>query len=94
MLRRKIVEGQQGITILDQAIGCFRILGFPGLHKEIEGLARFGPRGRYSWQEGTLPQFNRWLVQRYTKHWPGKPSANGAASNGLYATPAQATPSA
>ena len=33
--------------------------------------SRFGPRGRYSWQEGTLPQFNRWLVQRYLKHWPG-----------------------
>ena len=27
--------------------------------------SRFAPRGRYSWQEGTLPQFNRWLVQRY-----------------------------
>jgi phenylpropionate dioxygenase-like ring-hydroxylating dioxygenase large terminal subunit len=32
--------------------------------------SRFGPRGRYSWQEGTLPQLNRWLVQRYRKHWP------------------------
>jgi phenylpropionate dioxygenase-like ring-hydroxylating dioxygenase large terminal subunit len=32
--------------------------------------SRFGPRGRYSWQEGTLPQFNRWLVERYRKHWP------------------------
>ncbi len=32
--------------------------------------SRFGPRGRYSWQEGTLPQFNRWLVKRYRDHWP------------------------
>src|SRR5215831_18156044 len=32
--------------------------------------SRFGPRGRYSWQESTLPQFNRWLVQRYRRHWP------------------------
>jgi hypothetical protein len=32
--------------------------------------SRFGPRGRYSWQEGTLPQFNRWLVSRYRAHWP------------------------
>jgi hypothetical protein len=32
--------------------------------------SRFGPRGRYSWQEGTLPQFNRWLVERYRRHWP------------------------
>jgi phenylpropionate dioxygenase-like ring-hydroxylating dioxygenase large terminal subunit len=32
--------------------------------------SRFAPRGRYSWQEGTLPQLNRWLVQRYRAHWP------------------------
>ena len=32
--------------------------------------SRFGPRGRYSWQEETLPQFNRWLVDRYRAHWP------------------------
>ena len=32
--------------------------------------SRFGPRGRYSWQEETLPQLNRWLVQRYREHWP------------------------
>jgi nitrite reductase/ring-hydroxylating ferredoxin subunit len=30
----------------------------------------FAPRGRYSWQEETLQQFNRWLVTRYRKHWP------------------------
>lgn len=32
--------------------------------------SRFGPRGRYSWQEATLPQFNRWLVRRYRDQWP------------------------
>ncbi|MEX0665111.1 MAG: aromatic ring-hydroxylating dioxygenase subunit alpha [Acidimicrobiia bacterium] len=32
--------------------------------------SRFGPRGRYSWQEETLQQFNRWLVTRYRRHWP------------------------
>jgi phenylpropionate dioxygenase-like ring-hydroxylating dioxygenase large terminal subunit len=32
--------------------------------------SRYGPRGRYSSQEGTLPQFNRWLVRRYRDHWP------------------------
>ncbi len=37
--------------------------------------SRFGPRGRYSWQEGTLPQFNRWLVQRYRRHWPAGASS-------------------
>jgi phenylpropionate dioxygenase-like ring-hydroxylating dioxygenase large terminal subunit len=36
-----------------------------GLH------SRFIPRGRYSWQEESHVQFNRWLVQRYQRHWPG-----------------------
>jgi len=27
--------------------------------------SRFAPRGRYSWQEESHVQFNRWLVQRY-----------------------------
>ena len=30
--------------------------------------SRFRPRGRYSWQEETLRQFNRWLVRRYRAH--------------------------
>lgn len=32
--------------------------------------SRFATRGRYSYQEETHRQFNRWLVQRYRKHWP------------------------
>lgn len=27
--------------------------------------SRYAPRGRYSWQEGTLVDFNRWLAKRY-----------------------------
>lgn len=27
--------------------------------------SRYAKRGRYSWQEGTLPQMNRWLTLRY-----------------------------
>ena len=35
------------------------------------GLAsRHAVRGRYSWQEESHVQFNRWLVQRYRAHWP------------------------
>jgi phenylpropionate dioxygenase-like ring-hydroxylating dioxygenase large terminal subunit len=30
--------------------------------------SRFTKRGRYSWQEGTLPQMNRWLTLRYLAH--------------------------
>lgn len=33
--------------------------------------SRFAPRGRYSWQEESHVQFNRWLVQRYRAAWPG-----------------------
>ncbi len=33
--------------------------------------SRFAPRARYSWQEESHVQFNRWLVQRYRRHWPG-----------------------
>ena len=29
--------------------------------------SRFAPRGRYSWQEESHIQFNRWLVQRYQR---------------------------
>jgi hypothetical protein len=27
--------------------------------------SRFAPRGRYSWQEESHVQFNRWLARRY-----------------------------
>ena len=30
--------------------------------------SRFSPRGHYSHQEATLPQFNRWLAQRYRSY--------------------------
>ena len=32
--------------------------------------SRFAARGRYSWQEESHVQFNRWLVQHYRAHWP------------------------
>jgi phenylpropionate dioxygenase-like ring-hydroxylating dioxygenase large terminal subunit len=34
--------------------------------------SRYAPRGRYSWQEESHVQFNRWLVKRYRAAWPGK----------------------
>ncbi len=30
--------------------------------------SRYAKRGRYSWQEGTLPQMNRWLTLRYLRY--------------------------
>ena len=32
--------------------------------------SRFAVRGRYSWQEESHVQFNRWLIQRYRRHYP------------------------
>jgi phenylpropionate dioxygenase-like ring-hydroxylating dioxygenase large terminal subunit len=34
--------------------------------------SRFGPHGRYSWQEETLRQFNRWLISRYRRYWKAR----------------------
>jgi len=31
--------------------------------------SRFAPRGRYSWQEESQRELNRWLVQRYQRTW-------------------------
>ena len=40
-----------------------------------KGLSsHLAPRGRYSWQEETLVQFNRWLVRRYRGRWPSNGS--------------------
>ena len=38
--------------------------------------SRFARRGRYSWQEESHVQFNRWLSRRYAAEW--KRSGNGA----------------
>ncbi len=38
----------------------------------------YAPRGRYSWQEESHVQFNRWLVQRYRGHWPLGDETTGA----------------
>ena len=32
---------------------------------QVGQRSRFAPRGRYCWQEETLPQMNRWLAKRY-----------------------------
>jgi phenylpropionate dioxygenase-like ring-hydroxylating dioxygenase large terminal subunit len=36
--------------------------------------SRFAPRGRYSWQEESHIQFNRWLVRRYRRALEGPPT--------------------
>lgn len=37
--------------------------------------SRFAPRGRYSWQEESHVNFNRWLVQRYRAASEGAPKS-------------------
>ena len=37
--------------------------------------SRFAPRGRYSWQEESHVQFNRWLTQRYRAGWSSRAAA-------------------
>ncbi|MFM9970861.1 MAG: aromatic ring-hydroxylating dioxygenase subunit alpha, partial [Burkholderiales bacterium] len=36
--------------------------------------SRFAIRGRYSWQEQTQSNLNKWLVERYRKYWAGNKS--------------------
>jgi hypothetical protein len=31
--------------------------------------SRYATRGRYSWQEKSQQEFNRWLVERYRRQW-------------------------
>jgi phenylpropionate dioxygenase-like ring-hydroxylating dioxygenase large terminal subunit len=40
--------------------------------------SRFAPRGRYSWQEESHVQFNRWLWRRYTTEWNRTSTGNTA----------------
>jgi phenylpropionate dioxygenase-like ring-hydroxylating dioxygenase large terminal subunit len=39
--------------------------------------SRFAQRGRYSYQEETHRQLNRWLVRRYQKYWPTSVAESG-----------------
>lgn len=61
----------RGMVVAEGSGNCNKFL-CPYHHTMVQkGLrSRFGPHGRYSWQEETLQQFNRWLVKRYRAHWP------------------------
>ena len=41
--------------------------------------SRYAIRGRYSWQEQTHREFNKWLVDRYRDTWHGRTSLRAAA---------------
>jgi phenylpropionate dioxygenase-like ring-hydroxylating dioxygenase large terminal subunit len=58
------------LTLSDAGVQVFVKQDQDATTKVQVGLrSRFAPRGRYSWQEESHVNFNRWLVQRYRQHW-------------------------
>ncbi len=59
------------LTLSDAGVQVFVRQDQDATAKVQLGLrSRYAPRGRYSWQEESHVQFNRWLVQRYRAAWP------------------------
>ncbi len=57
---------EQKMALSDAGVQVFVQQDQDATTKVQRGLrSRFAPRGRYSWQEESHIQFNRWLVQRY-----------------------------
>ena len=57
---------EQKMALSDAGVQVFVDQDQDATAKVQQGLrSRFAPRGRYSWQEESYIQFNRWLVQRY-----------------------------
>jgi phenylpropionate dioxygenase-like ring-hydroxylating dioxygenase large terminal subunit len=62
---------EQKMALSDAGVQVFVQQDQDATAKVQQGLrSRFAPRGRYSWQEESHIQFNRWLVQRYRQAWP------------------------
>lgn len=60
---------EQKMALSDAGVQVFVEQDQDATTKVQRGLrSRFAPRGRYSWQEESHIQFNRWLVQRYRSH--------------------------
>ncbi len=61
---------EEKMVLSDAGVQVFVQQDSDATTKVQQGLrSRFAPRGRYSWQEESHIQFNRWLVQRYQRHW-------------------------
>jgi len=57
---------EQKLALSDAGVQVFVDQDQDATTKVQRGLrSRFAPRGRYSWQEESHIQFNRWLVKRY-----------------------------
>ena len=65
---------EQKMALSDAGVQVFVQQDQDATTKVQQGLrSRFAPRGRYSWQEESHIQFNRWLVKRYRSNWPVTP---------------------
>jgi phenylpropionate dioxygenase-like ring-hydroxylating dioxygenase large terminal subunit len=61
---------EQKLILSDAGVQVFVKQDQDATAKVQVGLrSRFAPRGRYSWQEESHVNFNRWLVQRYRQRW-------------------------
>jgi phenylpropionate dioxygenase-like ring-hydroxylating dioxygenase large terminal subunit len=67
---------EQKLILSDAGVQVFVQQDQDATKKVQVGLrSRFAPRGRYSWQEESHVNFNRWLVQRYQQHWKAAAAA-------------------
>ena len=67
---------EEKVVLSDAGVQVFVRQDQDATTKVQQGLrSRYAPRGRYSWQEESHVQFNRWLVQRYRQAWPTAPEA-------------------
>ena len=61
---------EEKLALSDAGVQVFVQQDQDATRRVQQGLrSRFAPQGRYSWQEASHVQFNRWLVQRYKRAW-------------------------
>ena len=55
VLRWKLIEGQEGLSVLPQTVGNFRVFRLIGLEESVKSLVRLGLRGGPSRCRGAQP---------------------------------------
>jgi phenylpropionate dioxygenase-like ring-hydroxylating dioxygenase large terminal subunit len=77
---------EEKVALSDAGVQVFVRQDQDATTKVQRGLnSRFAPRGRYSWQEESHVQFNRWLVQRYRAAWEAARTGSSPQLNGATA---------
>jgi len=78
---------EEKVALSDAGVQVFVRQDQDATTKVQNGLnSRFAPRGRYSWQEESHVQFNRWLVQRYRSAWADPSTRSSSQLSGDPAT--------